>query len=185
MDNRFYDVEKKLVEENLDVVKIVILTGFRYDNNAIGMSFEDLYQVGCLALCEAVRKYDNSTQFKTFASMVIRSKLLTYCKKTNSINKKQSYFELLEVEDKVGRSISTYEDDVLKALGKAKTNLSGVALKGITALELKVKGFSGKEIADMYDTTSNNVNAWISRARKKLIGNKNFLNEISHLHTVE
>ncbi len=185
MNNRLYDKERQLIEENLDIVKIVILTNFRYDNNVVGMNFDDLYQVGCLALCEAVRKYDSSTKFTTFASMVIRSKLLTYCKKTNSINNKYCYIELLEVEDKVDHSMSTYEDDVLKALRKVKVSSNGVALKGIAALELKVKGFSGKEIADMYDTSTNNVNAWISRARKKLIGNSVFLNEISHLHTVD
>ena len=36
------------------------------------------------------------------------------------------------------------------------------------AIELKLKGYEATEIAKHYDTSVNNVNAWISRARSKL-----------------
>ena len=34
--------------------------------------------------------------------------------------------------------------------------------------EMKLKGYEATEIAKHYDTSVNNVNAWISRARSKL-----------------
>ena len=45
---------------------------------------------------------------------------------------------------------------------------NGVARKGVEAIELKLKGYEATEIAKHYDTSVNNVNAWISRARSKL-----------------
>lgn len=39
---------------------------------------------------------------------------------------------------------------------------------GVEALELKVKGLDGVDIARMYHTTPNNVGAWISRAAQKI-----------------
>ena len=45
---------------------------------------------------------------------------------------------------------------------------NGVARKGVEAIELKLEGYEATEIAKHYDTSVNNVNAWISRARSKL-----------------
>jgi DNA-directed RNA polymerase specialized sigma24 family protein len=49
-----------------------------------------------------------------------------------------------------------------------KAAYTGIAKKGMEAMELQTDGYSVAEIAKMYDTTPNNINAWISRARKKL-----------------
>lgn len=182
MSEKLTLVQKQLIEDNLDVVKIVILTNFRYDNNAIGLNFEDLYQVGCLSLCEAVEKYDYTTKFNTFASVVVRNKLLTYCKKTNEINSKSFYEDYLEIQEMIDFNENLYEYEILKLLENTKANSKGITLKGIIALELKIKGLSGKEIADMYGTSTNNVSAWISRAKKKLMNNTEFLNQTSYLH---
>lgn len=177
------DEERKLIEENLEVVKIVILTNFRYNNNVVGLSFEDLYQVGCLALCESVKKYNYSTKFSTFAFIVVKSKLLTYCKKINENNKRTSYIVYDDVVDKTEITSRIYEYEILKKLSVIKSNSRGVTLKGIIALELKVKGFTGREIADMYGVSTNNVSAWIARAKSKL-GNEIFLDEIYYKKTV-
>ena len=54
------------------------------------------------------------------------------------------------------------------ALRACKEKYQGVARKGVEAIELKLQGYESVEIADLYGTTVNNVNAWISRARSKL-----------------
>ncbi|MFV0519667.1 MAG: sigma-70 family RNA polymerase sigma factor [Lachnospirales bacterium] len=183
MEEKLTDKERKLVEDNLEIVKIIIFKNFRYDNNKIDFNFEELYQVGCLALCECVRKYDNSTKFTTFASIVVRSKLLTYCKKNNAINNKTIFVDSFEIQEVVDFNARLYENDVFDILKNVKPKSKGVALKGIIALELKIKGFNGKEIADMYGTSTNNVSAWISRAKKQLMSNIEFINRTSYLHT--
>ena len=63
---------------------------------------------------------------------------------------------------------TVFYSDALEVLRKCKAAYSGITLRGIEALELKSLGYSTREIADRYETTVNNVNAWISRARAKL-----------------
>ena len=63
---------------------------------------------------------------------------------------------------------TVFYSDALDVLRKCKATYSGITLRGIEALELKSLGYSTREIADRYETTVNNVNAWISRARAKL-----------------
>lgn len=56
-----------------------------------------------------------------------------------------------------------------------KAEYSGVARLGIEALELKIKGLSGSDIAHLYGVAPNHVGAWISRAAEKLRKNERFL----------
>ena len=49
-----------------------------------------------------------------------------------------------------------------------KREYSGVAQLGIEALELKIRGYSGADIARLYHNEPNHVGAWISRAKAKL-----------------
>ena len=60
------------------------------------------------------------------------------------------------------------DDSAMAALRACKEKYQGVARKGVEAIELKLQGYESVEIADLYGTTVNNVNAWISRARSKL-----------------
>jgi len=53
-------------------------------------------------------------------------------------------------------------------LAACKEKYNGVARKSVEAIELKLKGYESTEIAEHYDTSVNNVNAWLSRARSKL-----------------
>jgi len=42
-------------------------------------------------------------------------------------------------------------------------------------MELKIKGYSGTEIAALYGAKPNEVGAWISRARRKLLRDEEFM----------
>lgn len=53
-------------------------------------------------------------------------------------------------------------------LEHGRRSYSGVAKLGIEAMELKVKGYSGADIAEMYGVEQRQVGAWISRAAQKL-----------------
>ena len=54
-------------------------------------------------------------------------------------------------------------------LADCKRRYTGVARLGIEALELKIHGYSGADIARLYDVKPNHVGAWISRAAQKMV----------------
>lgn len=57
---------------------------------------------------------------------------------------------------------------VEQVLEYGKRTYSGVARLGVEALEWKVKGLSGADIAQLYGAKPNQVGAWISRATQKI-----------------
>ena len=79
----------------------------------------------------------------------------------------------LPTMDEVGYMISEY--DTICLLNTLKQQYSGTVLRGIEALEWKVKGYSGTQIAEMYGVKPNLVGAWISRAVRKLEQNSMFI----------
>lgn len=70
------------------------------------------------------------------------------------------------VEDGVDILIDQLDTDAL--LSDCKRRYSVVARLGVEALELKIKGYSGADIARLYHTKPNCVGAWISRAAQKI-----------------
>ena len=64
-----------------------------------------------------------------------------------------------------GGESSLYVEQVLEY---GKRMYSGVARLGVEALELKIAGYSGTDIAKLYGVQPNHVGAWISRAAQKL-----------------
>ena len=58
--------------------------------------------------------------------------------------------------------------DAASPLADCKWRHTGTAQLGVEALELKIKGLTGPDIAQMYHTTPNNVGARISRAVKRV-----------------
>lgn len=64
-----------------------------------------------------------------------------------------------------------------------KQQYSGTVRLGIEAIEWKVKGYTGAEIARMYDVKPNLVGAWISRAASRLRQNEIFMRYLNR--TVE
>ena len=60
-------------------------------------------------------------------------------------------------------------------LQSVKRQYSGTIRLGIEAIEWKVKGLSGAEIAKMYGVKPNLVGAWIARAASRLKKNGDFM----------
>lgn len=176
-------VQISLVEENIAVINTVIFKRIIYNNNTYGLEYDDLYQEGCLLLCKAAMKYDEdkNCSFKSFAYVVVLNGLISYCRKINKKNKDESLYVQTQKEMSCTNLISHKdlqeqidECDIICFLENIKKQYSGTTRLGIEALEWKVKGFSGSEIAKIYNVTPNNVGAWISRALKKLKKNSVF-----------
>lgn len=185
------DEQRQLVENNLNVVHQSIHKEIIVNETIYGFSYEDLYQEGCIWLCKAAQAFqkDKGVKFATFASKVVVNGLRTYCrlmcskqKRQRTVpvhqdeKKKQFALEYLLADDCFENLIS--EIDTMQLLHKVKQQYSGTAKLGIEAIEWKLKGFSGKEIADMYGVKPNLVGAWISRASSKLRGNPDFIRSV-------
>ena len=174
--------QQNLTEQNLSLVDKVIARYIHTNETVCGLGYEDLCQEGCLALCRAAATYDGvSAQFSTYATALIRNHLTDCCKAVSTRLRNMPAIPLdagppdeerppgipeLSVGDGVDALIGRLDMDAL--LSDCKRRYSGVARLGIEALELKVRGYSGADIARLYNTKPNHVGAWISRAAQKI-----------------
>ena len=174
--------QQALAEANLSVIDRVISRYIHVNEGICGLGRDDLYQEGAMALCKAAATYDGvSAQFGTYATTVIRNHLLNHCKSVNASQRNLPALSLDaggseddrpppcpepsvpdEVDELLGRL------DVADFLADCKRRYSGVARLGVEALEWKVKGLSGADIAQLYGAKPNQVGAWISRATQKI-----------------
>lgn len=180
------DVQRSLASSNIDIVKWVISDHIEVNKSICGLSYDDLFQEGCLWLCKAATTYDGKkAQFKTYARIVVKNGLLTYCKKMCRKQKKLINLNDMPVDSEDGGNETftdeaTYnslisEIDTFALLDSVKSEYSGIARLGIEALELKTLGYSGADIALLWGVEQNHIGAWISRAKKKLMKNENFI----------
>jgi len=109
--------------------------------------------------------------------------LLRYCKKNNRKIKTvdlpmgQAIEEIVVDSEEITEEIFNSEN--LKSIKKIKNEYSGVVLKGIEAIELKMQGYAGSDIAKLFDVKPNYISAWISKAKHALMANENFIKELS------
>lgn len=170
--------QHKLMINHLSLVKKMVLFHTKYQKNIVGMEYDDLYQVGCIALWQAAMDYqpDRGASFKTFAYTVVRRKLQDYCEHINYVQSRLCYLDASCHEDGTSylelipspENTELEEAKIMGLLDEAKDSYSGITRKGIEALELKCKGYSNTEIAAIYQVKPNHVAAWISRARSRL-----------------
>ena len=178
--------QQELVSQNLNVVDIVIRKHITVRPDIPGMEYDDLYQIGSLALCKAATRFDGRCKFSTFASKVVLNDLKEYCRNSCKTTVSGKSLDAPVTEDcsltllELLESKNPHQDASLhKALAAAKKNYTGCSRMGIEAMELKLKGYSGAEIAELYGVKNNLVTAWISRAASRLRKDENFLAEFS------
>lgn len=181
--------QRALVEENLSLVDQTIARHIRYNEDICGMGYDDLYQEGCWALCRAAMTYDQPgrrTPFSAYARPVIRNHLLDHCRR---VLRQWEHLPTVSLDVPVSEDIpppehwlqtvddrDTWDAQILvdQFLEHGRRTCTGVAKLGVEALALKVKGYTGADIARMYHTKPNHVGAWISRAAEKLRGDEAF-----------
>ncbi len=189
MKNFSLNAEQKiLVEKNLGVVRFAIHKNIIVNDNLFGFEYDDLYQEGCIWLCKAALSYNEArdVKFATYAEKVVSNGLRTYCRLMCGKQKHQISvpaqtepdtdgfsLEQIPAEDSLDKIFE--EQDILLLLQNCKRQYTGTARLGIEAIEWKVKGLSGAEIAKMYGVKPNLVGAWISRAAQRLRQNGGFM----------
>lgn len=177
--------QRKLVEENVNLVKQVIARSISPNECIAGLGYEDLYQEGCVALCKASGSYSKKEiPFAAYARSVIKNALIDYCRGIENRHAREGPVDLEQIDECLlsdCANISAPEkldftlQDAIKLLNDVGTNYTGSMKKGVDALKLRLYGMSGKEIASLYGTRPQLVGAWISKAAKKLRGNSEVL----------
>lgn len=174
--------QQDLVEENLPLVWQTIFRSIKPNETVCGLSLDDLFQEGACALCHAAATYrmERGSPFSAYARPVIRNHLLDYCRHVQiqqGITTVPLDVPIYSGQPPPEQWLTEGADDIRdrttallvgELLAYGKRNYHGVALRGIEAMELKLYGYTGAEIARLYRTTPNNVGAWISRAVRKL-----------------
>lgn len=170
------EYQNALVVEHLGLVKHVIRTRFGVSDQAM-LSYDDFYGVGCEAMCRAAMRYDPEVgEFVPFAYKFIYNAIIDHCRRVQYHAERTVGVNSEDGDDSLDWMVHTtvdfdgeiVDDTAMAALRACKERYSGVARKGVEAIELKMMGIGTPEIAQMYGTTVHNVNAWISRARSKL-----------------
>ena len=183
------DSQRRLTEQNLNLVSRVIHRYIIVNANLVGFEYDDLYQEGCIWLCKAAASFQTGkgVPFTAYAEKVVANGLRTYCRLMSGKQKWVCCIPLHTDSDFMQFALeqipeSTYQEDeiladmdVMQLLHHMKRQYTGTTRLGIEAIELKVKGYSGKEIAAMYGVKPNLVGAWISRAKQKLRQNQVFI----------
>lgn len=180
--------QQDLVEKHLSVVHWAIHHFIKVNETIFGFEYDDLFGEGCIWLCKAAATYDEARgEFAAYAKTVVRNGLLSYCRIMCGKQKRQRllldvmlsddddtrFLDRLTTEDDLDALISSV--DALTLLETVKPQYSGVARLGIEALEYRISGLSGNDIAKLYGVPPNHIGAWISRAAAKLRQNDKVL----------
>lgn len=163
----------RLFEEHLNCVHWTIRRFISINEGICGLEYDDLYQEGCIALWSAAGSFEEGkgAQFHSYAIPVIRNHLIDYCRHIQSRTAPTVPLEAWDAETAHRGMTAPGSDSSLfveQVLAYGKRTYSGVARLGVEALELKIAGYSGADIAELYGVPPNHVGAWISRAAKKL-----------------
>lgn len=177
------DQQRKLAEENLSLVWQTIAKHIHFNEKIPGLGLDDLFQEGAWALCLAAGSYlpETNVPFSAYARPVIRNHLVDYCRRISLQSQRMVTVSLdapsqngnpssVRVTAEGSASDEDWDTQIVLAqlLDYGKRTYCGVELLGIEALELKLKGYTGADIARLYHTGPTNVGAWISKAAKKL-----------------
>ena len=171
------EYQRELVTQHLDLVDKVIRCRIGITGGPL-LTYDDFYAVGCEALCRAAMYYQPAQgPFEFLAKRYMYNAMIDHCRKENPILAAKIDYDLETDYDSYATVTAgeqpdlddiIYHQSVSEALRQCKLRYTGISLKFIESIELKSLCFDTNEIAAKYDTTVNNINAWISRARSKL-----------------
>ena len=148
--------------------------------------YEDCLQEAYILIWKQADKFDPDKEFGPFARRVITNGLIDVYKRNRELKK-----ELLsldhDIRDEEGNGLELIdllkggnetENQALqnltvellhKYIKNSKESCTAAStVKGFEALELKIAGYSGEQIAKMYHVSSNSVRSWMSNAIKIL-----------------
>ena len=181
---RLTSAQQRLVEENLTIVERVLRFDVRADSCVVGLGYEDLYQEGCVWLCNATLTFDPARgSFASYARRVVQNGLVSYCRSVLGQHQRTVLLDDLEpavlAALEVQNAISSHTKcETPLLLTAAESQYSGVTRKGVHALALQVSGIPLTAVAVRMSVPPNHVSAWISCAVHKLRNDESFLSSL-------
>lgn len=148
--------QQSLVVEHLMIVSNLIRYRIKRNRDKVDYDPDDLYQEGCIGLCRAAASYNGTTQFKTYAEVVVWRHLLDYCGKANA--RQTATAEI------PANPVSEEQQLDMLLLRDAGQRLKGNARRGFDALVLRVDGYSTREIGLAYGVQPRRVRQWMADA---------------------
>lgn len=149
--------------------------------------YEDCLQEAYILIWKKADKFNPEKEFGPFARRVVMNGLIDLYKRNRELKKELLSLEEDISQDEEGNSVGLI--DLLKGedetenqalqnitvallqeyIKKFKDKCTAAStVKGFEALELKIAGYTGEQIAKMYHVSSNSVRCWMSNARKIL-----------------
>lgn len=193
------ETKEKILIENMNLIKMIVWTLIK-EYNIPKNEYEDYLQEAYLAVFAKLDMYNPEKKFSSFARIVIKNRFIDIYRK-----KKISMNSVVSLEDCVLSDVDGNTTEMIKVL-KALNNTENLALqkvteemlrkcicdikrscsakttvKGFEALELKMDGYTGEQIAKMFNVPSNSLRSWMSKARKILINNEAFIAVVNNL----
>lgn len=178
---------EKLVIENMQTISLLVKSIMKKLGIPQG-EYEDCLQEAYILIFNKADKFDPNREFGPFARRVIMNGFIDIYKRNRELMKELLSLESDISQDEEGNGIGI--TDLLTAgdetenqalqnitvelmkeyIEKSKGSCTAAStVKGFEALELKIAGYNGEQIAKMYDVSSNSVRSWMSMARKSLI----------------
>lgn len=163
--------QQLVVEQNMGLIGKVI----KDKVHGATISYDDLFQIGCIGLCKAVATDRGGACFSTYAYRLIWHEICdALIIDTRRAVREQPSEEPVLLGTPVTRGETTeLKLDLQSALRDARQGASLSVRKGIESLLLMDVGYSCQEIGEELGVSANVVTAWISKARKHLKADPN------------
>lgn len=165
------ELQRRKVEENMGLVGLVIKERVHGIDQIGIFSYDDLFQIGCIGLCKAVQTdKPGRGAFSTYAYRLIYNEIMTKLDYATLRRREQTTdpdeLPCIFLDDDLEQAESC--QDLLALLDRAEQTATGVTAKGIRAIRLLVRGYTNREVGDLYGVSANNVTAWVAKARRHL-----------------
>lgn len=193
------EYREKLITENMRLIKKIVFSLIK-EFGISGNDLEDYLQEAYLAVFAKLDLYDAEKSFGAFARTIIKNRFIDIYRKRKIAINSVVYIEDYVLSDDEGNcselekflkapnstenaALQNVTVDMLKkCISDVKRSCSAkTTVKGFEALELKMDGYTGEEIARMFNVPSNSLRSWMSKARKILINNESFIAAVSNL----
>ena len=166
------DEEDKIFMDNEKLIHLVI---HKYIYDIPGYDYEDLYQLGAIALIKAIRTYKpNKSKFSTYASKCIFNELAYSGRK---IQNKQKNILIVSLNDHIIGHDDTIElGDMIEDINNIPSEisisidnaLSEMSERDRSIVKMYLEGYSTIEIRDMFAISQPHVSRIINKFRNKL-----------------
>lgn len=175
---RLNEEQRKKAEENMGLVGKVIKDRVHGLGRPGMVSFDDLFQTGCVGLCKAAAT-DRGGCFSTYAYRLIWNEISDALVRHGRMSRRE--WELAKTENLEGwvKDSPVWEQayarelhDILSSAGK---RAGGAVSFGIRALELSAQGYGSREVGQIMEAQPGTVRMWMTRARRYLKDRPNIL----------